>query len=1185
MVANFNPDRTAEIIKALATIPQDWSLTPVWEKRPTESEWEKQGLDRKIIERKLKSRKATGFGLLLGEKSGGLLAVDVDGPAAQEWLNQYGELPQTVRYTSGLKCRYQALFQVPEHLWSIVKSVDHNTHIKDERGKEQQLEFRWTGRQSVLPPSLHPDTPGYKWVEGCEPNSVEIAECPVWLIELNMGLQDKAKTEQEQKPSLPLSYTTQTHPKDNPLDKISLPFPASIPLNWCLGESKENLNGVCEGSRNNSAFELACDAIGCTNELQRIGQNFEGDAYQLLQDFALGCNPPIPSKEIDSIWKSAQKKNPSPSINQKSPDAFAKRLKSWFYQNHVKNNRTASSSKVATTPQAVSNVVPLFPETLDLGGDIDKLIEANLRKSELTIEIAKLSEWHRQTHSVIYKIYQEREEELQQQNNQDSIASELAQLLASKSVKINLLEILPQGLAEGITRIAETLNLKPECYVLALLTQVSALLKPGTSTMLYPQTSFKVCPNYFGATIGESSQKKTPIKVAVISEPMEQLIDASVQAFESAKVGYEEELNLWKKNDKADKGLMPKPPAQRIYHITTATGESIPKQAARMPDQSILWVADELAGTFKSANQYRDGKGSDEENLLEYWSGGGAAVLRAEGLAVNARNIGLSIFGNIQPKVLAQFLKDGEDDNGKFARFDFVQQPLAATELLEDAPNVNISPMLADLYKRLDPLPAQKFKLDKEARKAFIAYYNQCESERVSHPKQGMRAMLGKAPEKVGKVATILHCIDSAFRCVEVSENIPVEFVQAAIKWVSYTTSQALSVNLEICDSTALAPNLDKIITLARKKGGVVSARDAQNSFNHKLKITSQQVKEWFAQLESLKYGKVTTANKSVLFTLVDENKPTVVTVDNRSHTVVKDKLQSEPLLDKGLTPTVVTVVSVLPPSENSDIKKLDLQSKPLTTQTVTTVGSNVAPVSIDVDYSPFCVLTTVTTAATTALEPELNEHESELLAMIQETVAEADPEVARETAADILPILKDVCTNGGANREKVWVALTDSERSRFSELSSQPIAQADNSTEPEQPLTEIQQLVIEAERMGEEENRLHKALAILLNAKTWAEISTLFQRCDAQFLANLKASLGPEDYVRYRRLQEQAMCASQAKVEYVGIEFREQLAGLELSVIEWNFKNMEIVCETPNRKRTPRLKMSDLNMLWEVQQ
>ncbi|MEG4982952.1 DUF3854 domain-containing protein, partial [Microcoleus sp. F8-D3] len=58
----------------------------------------------------------------------------------------------------------------------------------------------------------------------------------------------------------------------------------------------------------------------------------------------------------------------------------------------------------------------------------------------------------------------------------------------------------------------------------------------------------------------------------------------------------------------------------------------------------------------------------------------------------------------------------------------------------------------------------------------------------------------------------------------------------------------------------------------------------------------------------------------------------------------------------------------------------------------------------------------------------ELNEDELNLLDMIRIATAEPDPESARRAAADILPILKDVCARGAANREKVWAALTDSE-------------------------------------------------------------------------------------------------------------------------------------------------------------
>jgi putative DNA primase/helicase len=80
----------------------------------------------------------------------------------------------------------------------------------------------------------------------------------------------------------------------------------------------------------------------------------------------------------------------------------------------------------------------------------------------------------------------------------------------------------------------------------------------------------------------------------------------------------------------------------------------------------------------------------------------------------------------------------------------------------------------------------------------------------------------------------------------------------------------------------------------------------------------------------------------------------------------------------------------------------------------------------------------------------ELNEDELDLLQMIRLALAEPDPESARQAAADILPALKKVCANGAANREKVWLALTESERATFSELTAKPIALADNPPEPE---------------------------------------------------------------------------------------------------------------------------------------
>jgi hypothetical protein len=128
--------------------------------------------------------------------------------------------------------------------------------------------------------------------------------------------------------------------------------------------------------------------------------------------------------------------------------------------------------------------------------------------------------------------------------------------------------------------------------------------------------------------------------------------------------------------------------------------------------------------------------------------------------------------------------------------------------------------------------------------------------------------MLGKAAEKVGRVATILHCIHAAHLGSEVSQKIPASRVRAAIKWVEYTTQQALSINIEVCSPDALESNLAKIISLAERNEGTVTARDVLRVFDAKNRPTSQAVREWFGDLEALNYGEVTEKGRSIRFSL-----------------------------------------------------------------------------------------------------------------------------------------------------------------------------------------------------------------------------------------------------------------------------------------------------------------------------
>jgi hypothetical protein len=89
--------------------------------------------------------------------------------------------------------------------------------------------------------------------------------------------------------------------------------------------------------------------------------------------------------------------------------------------------------------------------------------------------------------------------------------------------------------------------------------------------------------------------------------------------------------------------------------------------------------------------------------------------------------------------------------------------------------------------------------------------------------------------------------------------------------------------------------------------------------------------------------------------------------------------------------------------------------------------------------------------------ELNLNEDEIDLLQMIQLTLAETDPESARQAALDIQPILKLTCANGCADKQKIWDALTEDEQVKFSARLRKP-SQPEVSLAPEsqqQPVPE----------------------------------------------------------------------------------------------------------------------------------
>ena len=177
--------QTLTASESLLTLPANWILEPVVGKRPYRKNWTKTDLDRLSCLAELESGKATGLGLKLGN---GLLAVDIDGDSATKLLaklageNDLSDFTKTTAWTSGRPGRKQCLFSVPESAWERIRTRKILTGTIGDDGKEEGLEFRWLGAQSVLPPSIHPSGKPYFWLNN--PLQHPPAPAPEWLIDL-----------------------------------------------------------------------------------------------------------------------------------------------------------------------------------------------------------------------------------------------------------------------------------------------------------------------------------------------------------------------------------------------------------------------------------------------------------------------------------------------------------------------------------------------------------------------------------------------------------------------------------------------------------------------------------------------------------------------------------------------------------------------------------------------------------------------------------------------------------------------------------------------------------------------------------------------------------------------------------------------------------------------------------------
>lgn len=951
------PEFAQYLLNELDKIPQEWALIPVDGNKSPElwKGWTK-GFDRDFIKKEIKSGRAKGFGILTGTISGGLLAIDCDGEAAHELTKQMGGIPHTVSWSSGLPGRAQYLVKVPEQYWGSVATKKINTGVVGSSGKDVLMELRWDGCQSVFR-GKHPDTGLYKSINDLD---TPIAECPIHFIEKML-----VNVRQSNPDQLPLKFNNNS----------------IIPLYNFLSKNDRQLidSGALNGSRNDSGAKLSRNLLGTVERLNYLGYQFEGNPEDLFNDFCDKCNPSLPQKERQTIWKSALKDNPTSTL---TDDYLENIYKSFHRQQQRQSSHQQSSTKPnyqtsgnnalkpEFEPEKQSNVLQFQQRQQpqlnveDIENELKILDNENLSKSQQRLRINELAKKINYQPKELWEIFKNRQIENEEKDSQDDIKSELEELLKNRNQSLKISEYLPGNLSK-ISEFSTRLCLRPELGLTAFLTTCSALLKVGSKIHLLGYSNFKQPMGIYAAIVAQPSQQKSPLINEIILEPLIELGEIEKQKFENEMRNYQIEYQLWEQDKTASDE--PEKPTMRHHYMTGSSQAGVRNLLDKQSQKGwgLLQISDELSGAYKnSGKSYNIGL---MENELSYYDGQGTIEVLKDGLVTNSKHCLFSKIGGIQPGVIREFL-NGSDNNGFWSRWTFINQPVSPFIIPDNPPpSLSVIPMLVGFYNKLSQLPQLQLRLDPKAENHFIGIQNICEERRVKAGSEAIASLWGKMRGKIGRLAAIIHVIEQVNQFGTVQDsNVSLSTLKKAVALAKFYFNESQSLYIS-CTDGKLAPQLESILNIATARG-VVAARDVQNFdrslFGKNSGLSADDIRSMFTQLYEMGYGQLEGSGSRLKFS----------NCSNSSETVVKSTTAETPSTN-GLQPTVVTVVEKNKNFQNESINQLDEithiegePEKPLEPKnftTVTTVPPNTDTVGVVAVVDFTTVPTTVTTVST----------------------------------------------------------------------------------------------------------------------------------------------------------------------------------------------------------------------------
>lgn len=359
------------------------------------------------------------------------------------------------------------------------------------------------------------------------------------------------------------------------------------------------------------------------------------------------------------------------------------------------------------------------------------------------------------------------------------------------------LDVFPDYFQQGVDTHSKALQCSPAFMAANFMTIVSGAA--GNVVTLEIKQSWQTAPHiWLGIIDVTGSGKSHPIDAAM--KPLHKLQAVETVRFEKEVEENKKELSLYKK-DKENNKPPTEPNQIRHYYSNNFTIESLIPMFKASPRGIVLHV-DELAGLLKGLNQYKVGKGSDDEQFLSLFNCGPLKSDRKSGGGF-CRESGAAVIGGIQPGIFSQVFSDKEHENGMVYRFlpmliDALP-PMFSEDDISEKEEVAWGRLIDWMYKIPAPIdPAtgfivkQRLIVEEEGMTVWKDFHDELSGVQLFMPKR----FIGYIPKlKIYclKFMAVLHLL-KCYPKDNLSLIVKKSTVRGAVKLTRYFAGQALKL-------------------------------------------------------------------------------------------------------------------------------------------------------------------------------------------------------------------------------------------------------------------------------------------------------------------------------------------------------------------------------------------------------